>query len=39
MTYAAYAHRGAYPLIVTALIAAGFVLAALRPGSATSAMR
>ena len=37
MTYASYAHRGAYPLIVTALIAAGFVLAALRPGSATSA--
>ncbi|QPC90036.1 DUF4173 domain-containing protein [Mesorhizobium sp. INR15] len=37
LTYAAYAHRGAYPLIVTALLAAGFVLAALRPGSATSA--
>ena len=37
MTYASYAHRGAYPLIVTALIAAGFVLAALKPGSATSA--
>lgn len=36
LTYAAYAHRGAYPLIVTALLAAGFVLAALRPGSATS---
>ncbi len=36
MTYAAYAHRGAYPLIVTALLAAGFVLAALRPGSATA---
>ena len=36
MTYASYAHRGAYPLIVTALIAAGFVLAALKPGSATS---
>ena len=36
MSYASYAHRGAYPLIVTALIAAGFVLAALRPGSATS---
>jgi hypothetical protein len=36
MTYAAYAHRGAYPLIVTALLAAGFVLAAMRPGSATS---
>lgn len=37
LTYAAYAHRGAYPLIVTALLAAGFVLAALRPGSAASA--
>lgn len=36
MTYADYAHRGAYPLIVTALLAAGFVLVALRPGSATS---
>jgi hypothetical protein len=32
VTYAAYAHRGAYPLIVTALLAAGFVLAAIRPG-------
>jgi hypothetical protein len=32
ITYAAYAHRGAYPLIVTALLAAGFVLAAMRPG-------
>ncbi|RUU28791.1 DUF4173 domain-containing protein [Mesorhizobium sp. M6A.T.Ca.TU.002.02.2.1] len=36
LTYAAYARRGAYPLIVTALLAAGFVLAALRPGSTTS---
>ncbi|MFZ1814746.1 MAG: DUF4173 domain-containing protein [Rhizobiaceae bacterium] len=33
MSYAAYAHRGAYPLIVTALLAALFVLVALRPGS------
>ena len=32
LTYAAYAHRGAYPLILTALLAAGFVLAAMRPG-------
>ena len=31
-TYAAYAHRGAYPLIATALLAAGFVLVAMRPG-------
>ena len=37
LSYAAYAHRGAYPLVATALVAAGFVLAALRPGSATSA--
>ncbi|WP_246682976.1 DUF4173 domain-containing protein [Mesorhizobium sp. B2-8-3] len=36
MTYAAYAHRGAYPLVATALLAAGFVLAALRSGSETS---
>jgi hypothetical protein len=35
MSYAAYAHRGAYPLIVTALLAAAFVIAAMRPGSAT----
>lgn len=28
--YASYAHRGAYPLIVTALLAAAFVLAAMR---------
>ncbi|SDR60633.1 protein of unknown function [Rhizobiales bacterium GAS113] len=33
MNYAAYAHRGAYPLMCTALLAAGFVLVALRPGS------
>lgn len=32
ITYASYAHRGAYPLILTALLAAGFVLAAMRPG-------
>jgi hypothetical protein len=32
MTYASYAHRGAYPLILTALLAAAFVLAAMRPG-------
>lgn len=32
ITYAAYAHHGAYPLILTALLAAGFVLAAMRPG-------
>ncbi len=32
MTYAHYAHRGAYPLIATALLAAGFALIAMRPG-------
>jgi hypothetical protein len=36
MTLADYAHRGAYPLLVTALLAATFVLIALRPGSATA---
>lgn len=30
--YGDYAHRGAYPLIVTALLAAGFVLVTMRPG-------
>lgn len=34
LTYAAYAHRGAYPLIATALLAAAFVLVAMRPGGA-----
>ncbi|WP_194405959.1 DUF4173 domain-containing protein [Bradyrhizobium sp. CCBAU 53351] len=32
LTYASYAHRGAYPLIVTALLAAAFVLVTMRPG-------
>jgi hypothetical protein len=32
MSHAEYAHRGAYPLIVTALLAAAFVLIAMRPG-------
>jgi hypothetical protein len=36
MTLADYAHRGAYPLLVTALLAALFVLIALRPGSSTA---
>lgn len=31
MTYAQYAHRGAYPLVVTALLAAAFALVAMRP--------
>lgn len=34
MGHAEYAHRGAYPLIVTALLAAAFVLVAMRPGGA-----
>lgn len=38
MTLAQYAHRGAYPLIATALLAAGFVLVVLRPGSQTASM-
>ena len=32
MSYAQYAHRGAYPLIFTALFAAAMVLAVFRPG-------
>lgn len=32
MTYAEYAHRGAYPLLVTAILAAALVLAVFRPG-------
>jgi hypothetical protein len=39
MTYAAYAHRGAYPLIVTALLAASFVLGATRDGSRAAGNR
>jgi len=34
ISYAAYAHRGAYPLIATALLAAAFVLVAMRPQGA-----
>ena len=37
VTMADYAHRGAYSLIVTALLAGVFVLLALRPGSAAAA--
>lgn len=36
MTLAEYAHRGAYPLIGTALLAGGFVIVTLRPGSQTA---
>ena len=36
VSLAEYAHRGAYPLIVTALLAGLFVLVFLRPGSETA---
>ena len=36
MTLAEYAHRGAYPLIVTALLAGLFTLITLRPGSTSA---
>lgn len=36
VSLADYAHRGAYPLIATALLAGLFVLIALRPGSTTA---
>jgi len=39
VTLAEYAHRGAYPLIATALLAGLFVLVALRPGTATANAR
>jgi hypothetical protein len=39
MTYADYAHRGAYPLVATALLAGVFVVVFLRPGSATASRR
>jgi hypothetical protein len=39
MSYASYAHRGAYPLIVTALLAAAFVLAAMQPGTSIERSR
>lgn len=38
ITLAEYAHRGAYPLIATALLAALFVLVTLRPASTTAAV-
>jgi hypothetical protein len=37
VTLADYAHRGAYPLIATALLAGLFVLVALKPGSPSAA--
>ncbi|WP_348635609.1 DUF4173 domain-containing protein [Sphingobium sp. Sx8-8] len=38
MTITEYVHRGAYPLIVTALLAGLFVLVTLHPGSSTAAV-
>jgi hypothetical protein len=37
MGHADYVHRGAYTLIITVILAAAFVMVALRPGSKTSA--
>lgn len=34
LSHASYAHRGAYPLVATALLAAAFVLVAMRPSGA-----
>src|ERR1700675_844643 len=39
MSHAEYAQRGAYPLIATALLAAGFVLIAMRPGGPSEQSR
>jgi hypothetical protein len=39
VSHAEYAHRGAYPLIVTALLAAGFALIAMRPGGPAETSR
>lgn len=39
MTYAAYAHRGAYPLVLTALLAAALVLFAMRSGGPAEASK
>jgi hypothetical protein len=39
LTYAQYAHRGAYPLLVAAILAALFVLAAFRADPRESSMR
>jgi hypothetical protein len=39
VSFADYAHRGAYTLILTALLAAAFVLAALHPASPAAASR
>ena len=36
VSFASYAHRGAYPLVVTALLAGAFVIIAMRPGTTAS---
>jgi hypothetical protein len=38
-THAQYVHRGSYTLIITVIMAAGFIMMALRPGSATAESR
>jgi hypothetical protein len=35
-THAEYVHRGSYTLIITVIMAAGFIMMALKPGSATA---
>ena len=39
LTYASYAHRGSYPLIAAALLAAAFVIVTFRPGRTRGAFR
>ena len=36
VSFASYAHRGAYPLVATALLAGAFVVLAMRPGAETA---
>jgi hypothetical protein len=38
-THAQYVHRGSYTLIITVIMAAGFIMMALRPGTATAESR
>jgi hypothetical protein len=38
-SHAQYVHRGSYTLIITVIMAAGFIMMALRPGTATSESR
>jgi hypothetical protein len=39
MTHAQYVHRGSYTLIMTVILAAIFIMVALRPGTATNASK